>query len=391
MTTSARDAFDYALDCERRGDPKSALAAYLEALELDPEDMEIIYRTATALLRAGFLEEAASQLRRVVFVEPTHIPARANLGNCQLLMGDMSNAEDNFNSVLEASPDNHNALYGLATVCLKQDKRQQALVTAERLMTLLPENAPALTLYAQAASDDPQASRAAAAYRKALTIDPTYIPALLGLAKLSIRRKRYDEALMFAEKACHLSPSESEPNRVLAEAHEAAGNLQQARAGYTKALTYSGDEKASLLVSLSTISRKLGEYPKALLHAFDAWQRAPGRKDAGNALGAALKNLGRSTDARAILTSMAQGKSLDSALERRLFDLARDLLDQTVSLADEKSLAAQAENEAAAFEITAEIALTGEVTTAEDVASASAIPAGQLDEAPLENRGEKTT
>ncbi len=324
MTTPARDAFDYALDCERRGDTQAALSAYLDALDRAPEDMEIAYRTATALLRAGHLDEAASQLRRIVFVEPDHLPARANLGSCQFLLGDLANAESNFREVLSAAPDNHNALFGLATVCLKQDKPDAALVPAQRLMELLPENAPALTLYAQASARDPQASRAAAAFRKALTIDRSYTPALIGLAELSIRRKRYDEALELAEKALKLAPRTADPHRLLAEACQASGDLNRARKHYAEALSMPGDDKFGLLVALSGIHRKLGEASPALIHAYEAWQKEPGRKEAGNALGAALKSLGYANEARSVLTAVAQKRPLDIELTRKIATLAHE-------------------------------------------------------------------
>ncbi|MBD8876022.1 tetratricopeptide repeat protein [Roseibium polysiphoniae] len=325
MTTPAREAFDEALKHERQGDQEAALSAYLNALEADPDDIEIAYRTATALLRAGYLEEAASQLRRIVFVEPDHLQARANLGNCQLLLDDLGNAESNFEGVLAASPDNHNALYGLATVRLRQDKTQSALAPAERLMALLPENAPTLTLYAQITAKDPQASRAAAAYHKALGLDPSYVPALTGLSELLIRRKRYDEALMYADKALKLSPESADLHKLVAEAHFAAGNLDFAKSAYWAALTRATDDKTTILTSLSVVCRKLGDGEAALVHAHRAFEKAPDRKDAGNALGAALKALGHPKDARAVLTATAQSKPLDEALTTRIGRLAAEI------------------------------------------------------------------
>ncbi len=137
MTAAARKAFEEAVALENAGNLDRALVSYLKAQELSPDDTEIAYRTASALLQTGYLDEAQSQLRRIVFAEPDHLNARASLGNCQLLLGDMANARQNFADVLAQAPDNRNALYGLASVLLKEDKPEEASVPARRLVELL--------------------------------------------------------------------------------------------------------------------------------------------------------------------------------------------------------------------------------------------------------------
>lgn len=324
MTSAARRAFDHALSREREGDSEAALAAYREALELAPDDMEISYRTATALLRAGFLDEAVSHLRRVVFAEPDHARARANLGNCQLLMGDVANAEPNFEEVLRLSPDNHNALFGLASVRVQQGKLDQARGPALRLLELLPENAPALTLYAQTGTRDPQAAAAIAAFRKALHLDPAYVPALVGLADLLIRRKRFEESIALAREATLLQPSNDDARRTLGEAHQASGDLTSARDAYEVALALSpGDTR--LLVRLSVTCRKLEDLPSALLHAWQAFEAEPESGSAGNALGAVLAALSHPKDAKAVLTSVARGYQLPTDVKERIAGLCRSV------------------------------------------------------------------
>ena len=101
MTANARSAFEEGLALEKSGELDKALVSYLRAREMSPQDTEIAYRTAAALLQAGYLEEAQSQLRRIVFNEPESLDARASLGNCQLLIGDHENAAQNFQDVLE--------------------------------------------------------------------------------------------------------------------------------------------------------------------------------------------------------------------------------------------------------------------------------------------------
>jgi len=324
MTSSARRVFEHALSLERAGDGEAALAAYLEALDLAPDDVDIAYRTATALLRAGMLDEAVSQLRRIVFAEPAHTAARANLGNCQLLLGDLANAELNFQEVLAGAPDNHNALYGLATVRVQQDKPEEALAPAQRLIELLPDNAPAQTLYAQSRARDPQPSAAIAAFRKAIHIDPAYVPALTGLAEVLIRARRFPEAIALAEEATALQPANADTYRILAAAHLAAGDFSIARDILVKALSL-GPGDVETLNRLSVASRKLEDYPAALLHAWQAHRKQPDNKDAGNALGSALAALGHPKDAKAVLTAIARKRRLEKEVESRISTLCAEI------------------------------------------------------------------
>lgn len=342
MTTPARKAFDEALDFDRQGDSASALNAYLTALELAPDDMEIAYRAATALLRAGHLDEAASQLRRIVFVEPDNTAARANLGNCQFLLGDYANAETNFIEVLAASPENHNALFGLATVRLEQGKRAAALDPAQRLLALLPDNAPVLTLYGQIISTDAQASNAVASLRKAVSIDPTYQPALIALAELCIRRKRFDEALELARRAHQLQPSSGAALRLMSDALQHQGAFEEAHDALMKAIEVDPGHRLETLVRLSTICRKMGNGIDALLHARQAVRVSPQNPEAGNALGSALAALGQMLVARAVLTSIARKTPMDDALLDRV-DEACLAAEQQKALQTAAELSAAAE------------------------------------------------
>lgn len=322
-------AFERALYYERNGRSDAALAAYLQAMEEAPDNLEIAYRTATALLRAGHLDEAVSQLRRIVFVAPDNIPARANLGNCQYLQGDLANAEANFREVLDLDPDNRNALYGLASVLLEQEDAEATRLT-EKLVALLPQSAPARTLLARAQSRDPQGAAAIASYRKALEIDPAHMPALLGLARLYMRRKRFGEAAVLASQAHGQDPKATAPLTILADARFANGDMDGAREAMQKALDQSGpEERASLLLQLSGILRKAGELNEALTAVHDAYLLAPSDPHVLNGFGACLASLKLGALARAVLTAASRGTPLEDRQQAEIARIADRLRQQS--------------------------------------------------------------
>lgn len=311
MTLDAQQALERAQKHERNGDDEAALGAYLDAIEAYPDNLEIAYLTARALLKVGFVEEARSQLRRIVFVEPTHLKAKASLGNCHFLLGDYDNAKLAFSEVLGETPDNQNALFGLASICLEEGQLQDARKLAERLLSLNPSSAPALTLIAETFAREPQSSQAAAAFRKAVTLDPNYTPALMGLARLALVRRQFSEAIDLATRVTRLDKSQAEPLQIIADAHLARQEFEEAREALTLALRRSGADQTDILLDLSAVCRKEGNQIEALRHAYEAWNKSGGSQAAGNALGAALKKLGLVAEARSVLTAVAKSEDLD--------------------------------------------------------------------------------
>lgn len=324
MTLAAQKAFEEAVLQEKSGDLDKALASYLKAQELAPQDTEIAYRAASALLQAGYLEEAQSQLRRIVFAEPEHLPARASLGNCQLLLGDKVNAKQNFVEVLEFSPDNRNALYGLATIYLEEGNLSAVASPVQRLSELMPEAAAVQTLLAEVMARTGQQASAIAAYRKALTSDRNHLKAMLGLGEILLLRKRYDEVIELCLSACRIAPTDALPLEMLSDALAGKGELADAMEAAQEALRIKPNSSGSLL-RLSILSRKRGEMGAAMkfaLKAHDADQTASGPL---NALGAALAAQKYANQARTVLTGLSAGKPLEAKARAFVEALVRDL------------------------------------------------------------------
>ncbi|MFC6656401.1 tetratricopeptide repeat protein [Roseibium salinum] len=299
----------------KSGDLDKALVSYLKAQELAPQDTEIAYRTACALLQAGYLEEAQSQLRRIVFAEPDHLSARASLGNCQLLLGDLANAKQNFAEVLEQTPDNRNALYGFASVLLKEDMTADAEVPVRRLMGLLPESPAVLSLFAEIQAKSDQSTAAIAAYRKALKAAPDYVPALLGLSEILIRRKRFDEIIELTLRASQLTPADPLPLELMSDALSGKGALEDAYEAAEEALKRN-PRSVPVLVRLSVLARKLGRPAAGLKFALTGYDLDNKAQGPLNALGAALAAQKHANQARSVLTALSAGKSLDPEIRR---------------------------------------------------------------------------
>lgn len=341
MTANARSAFEEGLALEKSGELDKALVSYLRAQEMSPQDTEIAYRTAAALLQAGYLEEAQSQLRRIVFTEPDNLDARASLGNCQLLIGDLENAAQNFQDVLSRSPDNRNALFGYATVCLREDRADAAAASVERLAELMPHSPAVMTLQAETQAKTGHGAAAIATYRKALKADPAQTGALLGLSEVLLRRKRYDEVIECTIKANEIAPTDPLALELLSDALAGKGELQDALIAAEAALKLRPSSQ-SCLVRLSVLNRKLGQHVRALDDALKAHDLGTEAPEPLNAIGAALAALKHAEEARSVLTGLAAGRGLDAQVR----ETARKLVsaqEHSSSRADEATRSAPAQ------------------------------------------------
>ncbi|MBN9670560.1 tetratricopeptide repeat protein [Roseibium aggregatum] len=330
MTLAARKAFDEAVRLEQSGDMDKALVSYLKAQELAPNDTEIAYRAASALLQSGHAEEAQSQLRRIVFTEPDHLRARASLGNCQLLLGDTANAKQNFTDVLELEPENRNALYGLASVLLKEGKAAEASGPAKRLLDLLPDSAATLTVFAETQSKTNQYSTAIAAYRRALKIASNHVPAMVGLSEVLLRRSRFDEVVELTVRTNQLVPNDPLPLVILSDALAGKGALDDAYEAAQEALKCDRRSTA-VLVRLSVLSRKLGNAGQAMMFALDAHDLDAQAQGPLNALGATLAAGKFANQARSVLTALSSGKGLDPEVRQFIEDLIQNDAEDEVS------------------------------------------------------------
>ncbi|MBA5776839.1 tetratricopeptide repeat protein [Stappia sp. F7233] len=323
-TIGIEAALDEAGRLERGGDHASAVTIYEHLHRSLPEDLEITYRLGTAFLRTGRLEEAVPLLRQVVFHNPGHLAARTNLGNAFLLMDLLDKAEEHFQAVLQNEPDNRNALFGLASALIQQGRNLEALAYCDRLMMQLPNNAAALTLAGEAASDDPRLNIAIARYRQALKADPDYVPALLGLSRALYRRRRFDEALSLTERAALRQPRNAEALALKGQILSALQDFQAAMQVLTTAIELAPDN-AGLQVEFSVAARRQGELGPAIESAFAAWNLQPTSVEAAKALGAALSAVGKAAAAREVLMSGGDLGSLGHSTRELLERLPGDI------------------------------------------------------------------
>ena len=116
--------------------------------------------------------------------------------------------------------------------------------------------------------DPRKAPAAARAYRRALEIDSSLVPALINLANIHYAQEHLPEAEALYERAIEFDPNVFEAHFNLGNVHHDLGRLDDARAAYEAALRLNADY-ADAHFYLAVTLEKLGRSQQARTH----WRR----------------------------------------------------------------------------------------------------------------------
>lgn len=224
---------------ERTGDHAGAERAFRRGLELAPDDAEIRNSLGWTLFQAGRSAEAAAEYERAVAADPKHAKAHANLGLALVELGRLDDAAAHYRAAIDLEP-RAEIWSDLAFAQMRMGRFDEARASCEKALALDPacpaahvnlavmsvrdgDMAAAERHYREALPKRPTAEthnglgfvlaregrydEAAAELRRAIEIDPKYVPAYNNLAELLARRGDVDEAARLYEKSLELKPS----------------------------------------------------------------------------------------------------------------------------------------------------------------------------------------
>lgn len=122
--------------------PAEAEAAYLQALQIDPQLVPAYNNLAAACLARGDLPAALAHYRKALEIEPGHVEIRFNLAQVALKMGDPVSAASAFQEVLAREPGHLEANLALASLLLEyRGDMETALRCAEAAVAADAEHA----------------------------------------------------------------------------------------------------------------------------------------------------------------------------------------------------------------------------------------------------------
>ena len=175
-------------------DPQQVIAAFREAIRLDPEYAEAHNNLGLVLTQTDQTDEAIAAFREAVRLRPDYADARANLGGV-LVVVEVDAAIRELKAALALNPGLVNARYNLSRAYNQKSERDKEI---EHL-------------------------------QEALRADPEFAKAHLSLGKALVAERRIDDAVAHLERAIQLEPSLGEARYQLGLALVRAGRREEAQ------------------------------------------------------------------------------------------------------------------------------------------------------------------
>jgi tetratricopeptide (TPR) repeat protein len=241
-------------------DVDGARSAYRRAVALKPGFADAHLNLGVLLYKADRHEEAVASFRNVVTIAPSEPRGHFNLGQSLLQLSQLEDAEASLKRAVELAPDYLDAHLALATHYDKTGKLEDAITHTRRAIALnpLPEYysnlgdllrragdlEAALAALRTALADKPdepiilhnycavlhadrQLDEAQQVYHRLLALDPHFIHAYIGLAKVYESQELYDDAVTTLERGLALDPDSPDLLFKMSWLHLATGDLKK--------------------------------------------------------------------------------------------------------------------------------------------------------------------
>lgn len=252
---------------------KSNLAAGIERLRIaiekhNPKEPIFAYELARAYGNAGNRGEAIRWHEKTLLSNPEFHASGKELGAVLLADGQFARSA----GILEKHAGNDpSALVNLANAYLRQGFSDRARETAQRALTLDPDNNPDVYVVLGLTSLDQQDSSAAEKhFRYAVTLQPDLVEAQYNLAKLLASRGDYRRAEYHASKAIAINPTSVEARYTRALLFLAQGQKRNAIAELREVVRLAPkfapahNDLGDVLVTEHRTQEAIGEYQHAI-------------------------------------------------------------------------------------------------------------------------------
>ncbi|HVM48466.1 MAG TPA: tetratricopeptide repeat protein [Candidatus Acidoferrum sp.] len=167
-----------------QGKNQEAIAEFRAALDLQPDYESAEHNLANRLAEAGRLDEAIAHYLAAIRLDPKHAENYNGLGICYAMQGKMPEAEQQFREAVRLNPKYPNAQSNLANALGSQNKLAEAISHYETALQIAPDDYQThfnlgLTLARQG-----RRAEAKAQFAEALRLHPDYPEAAKAMAEL---------------------------------------------------------------------------------------------------------------------------------------------------------------------------------------------------------------
>jgi tetratricopeptide (TPR) repeat protein/glycosyltransferase involved in cell wall biosynthesis len=226
---SARELFEGALAHHVGGRLDAAVAAYRDALAIDPTLAPALNNLGALLAPQAQTADAIDLFRRAVASDPTYAEAHNNLGIALSESGAHAEAIAHFEAALSQEPSRAAWWNNLGNACVECFRLDKALDAYDHAIAIDPGAADVWSNRGLALRGLRRADDAIASFQRALEVDPRFVNALVNLGIVLKEQRRHDEAIVAFERARTLRPNDPALLCNYASVHEARGEYERMR------------------------------------------------------------------------------------------------------------------------------------------------------------------
>lgn len=268
----------------RTGQPGKALEALQPVLARIDQDSALLALAGEAYLQQGDPNKAAEYFAKSSKLEPQNNAKKTSLALAHMAQG---NSENAFQELEQISSSDKGITADLALIAahLRSNQLDKALKAIDGLEKKQPNNPATFNLKARALLAKKDVAGARENFEKAVSINPTFFPAVASLATLDLLDKKPDEARKRFEAV--ISTDSKNIQALLALAELKAGNggtTEEVSALINKAVSAAPSEPVPRL-ALIQYYLKIKDNKKALTAANEAASAIPDKPEILDALG----------------------------------------------------------------------------------------------------------
>lgn len=270
----------------RAGQPRKALDVLQPALPTIDKDSALLSLAGEAYLQTGEPNKAAEYFAKASKLDPDNSARKTSLALAHLAQGNADNAFLELEQI-SSSDKGITADLALISAYLQKNQLDKALKAIDGIEKKQPDNAATHNLRARALLAKKDIPSARKSFEKALSINPTFVPAAAALANLDLLDKKPEDARKRFESVLAADPKNMQALLALAELKAATGGtVDEVSSLITKAVNATPTEIAPRL-ALIQYHLKNKDNKKALTAANEASAALPDKPEILDALGRA--------------------------------------------------------------------------------------------------------
>jgi tetratricopeptide (TPR) repeat protein len=252
-----------------------ALAVVDNALEATPADATLLFARGSTLFAWGRFLEARLGFERAAAAGMVDFDLDMQLGWTCVNLQRLTEAEGYFRRGAAANPDSEEACIALANVLEMQGTLPAEAADFERRLSRWPKNYNGLMLLAACRFHQHNQAGGTAAYRAAISLDPTLSRAWANLGVVLSHEEQFDEALYALQRAYEIDTANGDGETVLnlATVLREVGRIDEALGLLGRHLLQNPDPKQHWLRSVFLLEK--GRFTEGWVQHEFRWMREP--------------------------------------------------------------------------------------------------------------------